>query len=630
MPCSGKRKMFHPETELAKLPDNPGCYLMKDRHDTVIYVGKAKNLHRRVSQYFSGHDNRAFVSMLGDVLEKIDVIITQSEREALILEAGLIKRYRPRFNVLLKDDKDMPQLRIDLHEQWPRVEIVRRRKNDGAQYFGPYPSGQACRRSLAVLNRYFQLRTCTDKVFCNRTRPCLQYEIHRCLGPCLVDVDPSAYRRQCQDAILFLSGRYDDLKNKLMARMNLASEQLAFEQAALYRDQIMAVEEICGQQKIVQKTPVNQDYWALSGDAAMRCVIVLMVRQGRLTHMQTYEARDSLSAEADILLQIMVHHYQSFDNYPAEVVLDAGLNAQKALLHETLEALSGRRITLTFPQRGTKAALLDTARLNADQQVHQRRTSESDILLLVEQKLNLQRYPHRIECYDISNMQGGQIVAAMVVFIQGKLDASRCRTFKVRTTQGQDDFGSLHEVLTRRLRYLATTPQEAEHLSNAEASFCEMPDLLLIDGGHGQVHAVMDAVEASGMAGAFDVIGIAKSRMQIENADHEVEHSPERLVYHGVPEPLVLEQNDPVILLMANIRDETHKRAIGFHRRTRETETMKSRLDAIDGIGPKRRASLLKAFGSVANVARQTPEHLSETTGISLNLAQKIIEELNG
>lgn len=621
--------MYDPETELPKLPDNPGCYLMKDRHGTVIYVGKAKNLHRRVSQYFSGHDDRAFVSMLGEVLDKIDVIITQSEREALILEAGLIKRYRPRFNVLLKDDKDMPQLRIDPNEKWPRVEIVRHRKKDGAHYFGPYPSGQACRRSLAVLNRYFQLRTCSDKVFSNRTRPCLQYEIHRCLGPCLMEVDEYEYMRQCHDAELFLSGHYDELKKKLFARMNLASEQLAFEQAALYRDQIAAVEEICAQQKIVQKSPVNQDYWAMSGDEVVRCVVVLIVRQGRLIHMQTYEARDSVSTPADILLQILVHHYQAFGNYPAEIILDSGFQDQRALLLETLEALSGRRITLTFPQRGTKSSLLETAKLNADQQVHQRRTAQGDLLLLVEQKLGLQRYPHRIECYDISNMQGGQIVAAMVVFIQGKLDASRCRTFKVRTTEGQDDFGSLNEVLTRRLHYLQTTEEDEEHLSNAEASFCEMPDLLLIDGGHGQVNAVMDAVETSGLMGAFDVIGIAKSRMQLENAAHEVEHSPERLVYPGVDEPLILEQNDPVILLMANIRDETHKRAIGFHRRTRESETMKSRLDAIEGIGPKRRAKLLQAFGSVANIARQTPENLSNTAGIPLSLAQKIIEELN-
>ncbi len=620
--------MFDSEATLAKIPDNPGCYLMKDRHDTVIYVGKAKNLHKRVSQYFSGHDDRAFVSMLGDVLDKIDVILTQSEREALILEAGLIKRYRPRFNVLLKDDKDMPQLRIDLNDEWPRVEIVRRRKQDGAHYYGPYPSGQACRRSLAVLNRYFQLRTCSDSVFANRVRPCLQYEIHRCLGPCLMAVDRAEYMRQCRDAEMFLSGKLDDLKKMLTARMNLASEGLAFEQAAMYRDQILAVEEVCAQQKIVQKTPVNQDYWAVSGDDAMRCIVVMMVRMGRLIHLQTYEARDSVTAEVDILSQIMVHHYQSFDNFPNEIVLDRVYAEVEPLLRDTMEALSGRRVAITFPARGTKTELLETAHLNANQQVHQRRTNESDLLLLVEEKLKLQRYPHRIECYDISNMQGGQIVAAMVVFIQGRLDSSRCRTFKIKSTEGQDDFGSLNEVLTRRLRYLTTTPEDETHLSNMEASFCEMPDLLLIDGGHGQVNAVMEAVEASGLAGAFDVIGIAKSRVKSENVHHEVEHSPERLVYPDIEEPLILEQNDPVILLMANIRDETHKRAIGFHRKTRESETMKSRLDSIDGVGPKRRAALLKAFGSPANIARQSPENLARTAGIPLSIAQKIVEAL--
>ena len=620
--------MFDHETTLSKIPENPGCYLMKDRHDTVIYVGKAKNLHKRVSQYFTGRDDRAFVYMLGDVLENIDVIITQSEREALILEAGLIKKYRPRFNVLLKDDKAMPQLRIDPHAEWPRVEIVRKRKNDGAHYYGPYPSGQACRKSLAVLNRYFQLRTCNDSAFKNRVRPCLQYEIHRCLGPCLMPVDRYEYMRQCHDAEMFLSGKYDDLKKMLTARMNLASNQMAFEQAAMYRDQILAVEEICAQQKIVQKQPVNQDYWAVSGDDAMRCVVVLMVRAGRLIHLQTYEARDSVTDEVDILAQIMVHHYQSFDNFPNEVILDHNYNDLETLLRDTFEALSGKRITVTFPVRGTKHDLLDTAKLNAQQQLSQRRTNETDLLLLVEEKLHLQRYPHRIECYDISNMQGGQIVAAMVVFIQGKLDTSRCRTFKIKTTQGQDDFGSLNEVMMRRLRYLVATPEDEEHISNMEASFCEMPDLLLIDGGHGQVSAVMQAVESSGLAGAFDVIGIAKARAKGENVHHDVVHSPERLVYPDVEEPLILEQNDPVILLMANIRDETHKRAIGFHRRTRESETMKSRLDAIDGIGPKRRAKLLQSFGSAANIARQSPENLAHTAGIPIKLAEKIVEEL--
>lgn len=621
--------MFDHEAVLATIPDNPGCYIMKDRNDTVIYVGKAKNLHRRVSQYFSGHDDRAFVSMLSDVLEKIDVIITQTEREALILEAGLIKRHRPRFNVLLKDDKDMPQLRIDPNEKWPRFEIVRRRKNDGAHYYGPYPSGQECRRSLAVINRYFQLRTCNDNAFCNRARPCLQYEIHRCLGPCCMQVDEAEYIRQCHDAEMFLSGKYDDLKKKLTARMILASEQLAFEQAAMYRDQIIAVEAICERQKIVQKTPVNQDYWAVAGDETMRCIVVLMVRHGRLIHMQTYDARDNFTPVNEIQLQIMVHHYQAFDNFPAEIVLNPSFKEQDALLRDTLEALSGRHVAVSFPSRGTKADLLETAHLNAEQQVHMRRTNASDLLLLVQEKLHLQRYPHRIECYDISNMQGCQIVAAMVVFIQGKLDPARCRTFKVRTTDGQDDFGSLNEVLTRRLRYLTATDQDEEHISNKEMSFCEMPDLMLIDGGHGQVNAVMEAVESSGLAGAFDVIGIAKSRVQHDSEQTDVVHSPERLVYPDVEDPLILEQNDPVILLMANVRDETHKRAIGFHRKTRDSDTLKSRLDSIDGIGPKRRAKLLQAFGSVANMAKRSPEELAKIGQIPLALAQKIVEALN-
>ncbi len=620
---------FDPEKTLATIPQDPGVYIMKDKRDQVVYVGKAKNLHKRVSQYFSGHDSRAFVSMLEDVLGRIDVIITSDEREALILEAGLIKQYRPRFNVILKDDKDMPQLRIDPRDEWPRVEIVRRRKKDGAHYFGPFPSAQACRTSLDVINRHFMLRTCRDAVFENRSRPCLQYEIHRCPGPCVFDVNRNEYIQHCHDAELFLSGKFDSLKEILRERMMAASDNLQFEQAASYRDQMLAVEEVCASQKIVQKQPVNQDFWAFDGTPDFRAVVVMMVRSGRLQHMQTYEARDVLSSEADILSQIIVHHYQSFGNFPSEVVLDPSLNELGPLLDEALSDLASKKVCITFPVRGIKSELLATAYANAHQQFIQRRTSEETLLETVQKTLHLTRYPHRIECYDISNMQGGQIVAAMVVFIEGRLDVSRCRNFKVKTTQGQDDFGSLNEVLTRRLRYLVEKSDNEDNEPGAnERSFCEMPDFLLIDGGHGQVNAVVQAVETAGLLGAFDIIGIGKARVQEQKDIQNVEHSPERLYYPDIPDPLILDQSCPEILLMAHIRDETHARAIGFHRKQRQAAAMHSKLDDIEGIGPKRKARLLKEFGSIKEISKQTPETIAQTAGISLTHAQKILDEL--
>ncbi len=618
--------MFDFEKALKTIPHDPGVYLMKDTRDVVIYVGKAKNLHKRIRQYFSGHDDRAFVSMLDGLLGRIDVIITSNEREALILEAGLIKRYRPRFNVILKDDKDMPQLRIDLRDEWPRVEIVRRRKKDGAHYYGPYPSGQACRMSLGVINRHFMLRTCRDAVFENRVRPCLQYEIHRCLGPCVHDVSRDEYLRNCRDAELFLSGKFESLQETLHVRMMAASENLQFEQAACYRDQLKAIDEVCAAQKIVQKAPVNQDFWAFDGTPDFRAFVVMMVRSGRLQQMQTYEARDVLSSVQEIAGQIMVHHYQTFESYPNEIILDAGLTEIGELLATTLSETAGKKIAVTFPQRGIKSELLATAYANAHQQFVQRRTTEEALLERVQKTLHLTRYPHRIECYDISNMQGGQIVAAMVVFIEGRLDASRCRNFKVKTTEGQDDFGSLNEVLTRRLRYLTQEPESEEDLNVSERSFCEMPDFLLIDGGHGQVNAVVAAVEAAGLLGAFDIIGIGKSRVKSKDNSREIEHSPERLYYPGVQEPLVLDQSCQEILLMAHIRDETHRRAIGFHRKQRESEGLRSRLDDVEGIGPKRKAKLMKAFGSIKEIAKQTPETLAQVAGMSLATAQKLLE----
>ena len=620
---------FDFEKALQNIPQDPGVYLMKDKRDQVIYVGKAKNLHKRVRQYFSGHDDRAFVSMLDDVLDRIDVIITGTEREALILEAGLIKRYRPRFNVSLKDDKEMLQLRIDLREEWPRVELVRRRKKDGAHYFGPYPSAQTCRMSLDVIHRHFMLRSCRDAIFKNRIRPCLQYEIHRCPAPCVLEVNREEYLQRCRDTELFLSGKYEPLQNSLRERMLAASEALNFERAAAYRDQLKAIEAVCSAQTIVQKTPVNQDIWALDGNPDFRAVVVMLVRNGRLMHLQTYEARDVLSSTGDILSQIMVHHYQSFENFPNEIILDSEYAGLSELLSATLNDLAHRKVTVTCPQKGIKSELLSTAYANAHQQFLQRRTTEEALLEKVKRTLHLTRYPHRIECYDISNMQSGQIVAAMVVFIEGRLDASRCRNFKVQTTQGQDDFGSLNEVLTRRLKYLIPSEDESEEVNARERSFCEMPDFLLIDGGHGQVNAVVDAVETMGFAGAFDIIGIGKSRVKDEGT-HEATHSPERLYYPGVEEPLILDQTCPEILLMAHIRDETHRRAIGFHRKQRENAGMHSRLDDIEGIGPKRKAKLMREFGSLKGIAAQTVETIAKTAGISLEHAQKLLDFIGG
>ena len=619
--------MFDYEKALTTIPPDPGCYLMKDARDQVIYVGKAKNLHRRVSQYFTGHDDRAFVSILQDYLCHIDVIITSNEREALILESGLIKKYRPRFNVVLKDDKEMLQLRIDMHETWPHVEVVRRRKKDGAMYFGPYQSAQSCRMSLEVINRHFMLRNCRDANFKNRIRPCLQYEIHRCPAPCVYEVNREKYLQNCRDAILFLSGKYESLKEIVRERMMAASESLAFEQAANYRDQLKAIDEVIGQQKIVQKSPVNQDFWAYDGTPEFRTIIVMSVRNGRMLNLQTYESRDIVTDMSEILCQIMVHHYQCYEEYPNEIITDAQFKSIQPLIEETISDLARKKVSMSFPTRGIKADLMETAMSNAHQQFIQRRTTEQSLLDRVQKVMHLSHYPHRIECYDISNMQGGQIVAAMVVFIEGRFDASRCRNFKVVTTEGQDDFGSLNEVLTRRLKYLLPS-DSTEDPGNSERSFTEMPDLLLIDGGHGQVSAVVDAVKSAGLEGAFDIVGIGKSRVKSEDTNHDIVHSPERLYYPDEDEPLILDQSDPVILLMANIRDHTHDRAIGFHRKQRESAGMHSKLDDIEGIGPKRKSRLLKEFGSIAQIKKQNPETISKIAGISLNLAKKILDEL--
>lgn len=638
---------FDYENALKQMPHAPGIYIMRDVRGTIFYVGKAKDLNKRLRQYFTGNDERAFVYLLDEILDKIDIILTGTEQEALILEAGYIKKFRPRYNILLKDDKEMLQLRIDLREEWPRVEVVRKRKKDGAHYFGPYPSAVTCRRSLNVLNRYFVLRTCKDTFFKNRVRPCLQYEIRRCMAPCTIAVEREVYLQRCREAMLFLAGKFGDLLALLQSKMEEASQRMAYELAASYRDQIAAIRSIGEEQRVVQRERVNQDYVAVYVEAETLVLVVMMVREGRLMHMEHYTTHLKHDTMLEVSLQILVHHYQRFMNYPRELIVEEALMSESELLHETLKTLGGVQVAVLCPKRGGRLNLLKTAQANAVQQyIETQHSSLGDVLGKLEKSLSLSRYPHRIECYDISNLQAGAIVASMTVFMEGVLDASRCRTFKLREGMGQNDFLSLYEVITRRLRYLdrsledtqgaeqeisAMGQVESELLDKEEerySSFSESPDLMLIDGGKGQLGVAMEAVKNQRLEGAFDIRAIAKARVEDEEEGKDLSHSPERIFFPHEDLSLILPQDSPELLLLVRVRDETHRRAIGFHRKRRDTQVMRGALDAIAGVGPKRKALLLKMYGSVKQIGMQSVESLVQDAGLPRGVAERIHEAL--
>ncbi len=627
--------IFDHHAALQHIPSAPGVYLMVDRKDRIVYVGKAKDLKARVRSYFSGSDPRPFVALLGRLLKAIDVVLTGNEKEALLLESTLIKRHRPRFNFMMRDDKDMLQLRVDPGEAWPKVRVVRKRRQDGASYFGPYPSAGSCREVLHLLNRYFKLRTCREQVFRNRSRPCLQYEIGRCSAPCVGLVERESYLRDVNAAMLFLGGKHATLIARLQEKMEAAAMALAYEQAAHLRDQIAAIRRVRQRQEVVQEAGLDQDVFALHREGERVSVAVMIVRDGRLEGVESHHARDQLTEDADIMVQVALQRYRAGYVLPQEILFDRKL-AALAALRSLLEDVAGRRVGLRSPKRGAGARLVQMAVRNAEQQFIQHFTRERDeerVLMGLQKSLALGRLPRRIECFDISNLQAGAMVAAMVVFVDGKPAPRHYRSYKIRDVRGQDDYSALYEVILRRFRRIADGLEGADAPVLGEEGLRQEgePDLVIIDGGKGQLRAALEALEALALGGRYDVIALAKGRpLGGGSQEEEVTHSPERVFLPGQSEPVVLGQRSDEVFLLQRVRDETHRRAIGHHRLVRGKEGMGSRLDSVEGVGAKRKAALLRAFGSVRGILGATDEGVAAAAGISLALAQRVRDALGG
>lgn len=610
------------EEKLKLLPARPGVYLYRNTEGKIIYVGKALSLKNRVRSYFqAGANHPPKTRIMVEKIADLDFIVTDSEVEALILEQNLIKEHRPHYNILLKDDKSYPYLKVTLGEDYPRVMITRRHIKDGSRYFGPYTRVGAVNETLRLIKKLFPFRSCNQKEPPPRQRPCLNQHINRCLGPCCGLVDKEKYRAMIQEVCLFLEGRQEDLLKSLLARMEEASQKLEFEKAALLRDQIQAVREVVEKQKIISGGFEDRDVVAVACAQDEACVMVFFIRGGKLIGREHFmlKGTEGLS-RADVTGAFIKQYYSSVDIIPGEILLEEELKDEAGVIEKWLTGKRGARVHLKTPRRGEKKKLVEMVAKNAEITLEQTRTEEAarrddakGALAGLAAALGLEQPPQRLECYDISNTQGHESVASMAVLEGGRPAKDQYRRFKIRTVEGPDDFASMQEALRRRFsrakeeRELINTGQ----MSSKEAKFHRLPDLIIVDGGKGQLSAARHVMRELGFA-HIPACGLAKQE--------------ELLFIEGSPEPVILPRESPSLHLVQRLRDEAHRFAVTYHRNLRGKAGLRSLLDEVEGIGEVRRRSLLKAFGSLSAIEKATPEQLASVEGMNRKAARAVYD----
>jgi excinuclease ABC subunit C len=614
----------HIQQVLSTLPDKPGCYLMKDDKDRIIYVGKAVNLRSRVRSYFHAttqeqSKTRKLVREIAD----IEWIVVGSELEALILEMTLIKRHKPRYNVRLKDDKRYPYIKVHWQDPFPKVTVTRQMKKDGARYFGPYTSVWAVHQTLDLLRKIFPYLTCNREITGQDRRACLYYDIKLCTAPCIGAINQEDYRQIIDDLCKFLEGRTEPIVDRLNNEMALAAQELKYEKAAAIRDQLQAIDKVVERQKVVNTDQTDSDVIALARADGEACVQVFFIRSGKLIGRE-YFVLEGTEEEADeeILSEFVKQFYSQAAYVPSKVLLPSELTEAQIIRQWLTSQRSGDTVEITVPHQEISRELVEMAAENAVETLNALRTRweadtnrQTGALTEIQEALNLSEPPNRIECYDISTTQGVVSVGSMVVFEQGTPNKKLYRRFNIKTVLGQDDFASMEEVLLRRFRrWKAAQEQEKLVGKKPDPAFSILPDLLLVDGGKGQLSRAVKVLEEFNLMGRVPVAGLAKQE--------------EEFFLPGRHESIILEPHSQGFYLIQRIRDEAHRFAITAHRKRRQKQGLASRLDLIPGIGPSRRRALLKKFGSINGIKDAPAEDIAEIKGITLEMAQSIKVQL--
>jgi excinuclease ABC subunit C len=587
---------------LKDIPEKPGVYLFKNRSGKILYIGKAKNLNKRVYSYFSKSNNKTYkLSLIVKNMHTIDHIITATEKEALILEGNLIKKYRPRYNVILKDDANYPLLKLDINTPYPRLTIVRRMKNDGALYFGPYTSASAVRSTLRLIGPIFPLRKCSTNAIPKRSRPCLNYQLGRCLAPCCLPVAIEDYQEIVDQVKLFLQGRSKELISQLRETMRKASKDINFEKAARIRDQIRAVEKTVEHQSVVSSRMKDQDIIGLSFHGDETGITILLVRSGYMIGNRNYIIHYERENPGEILEALLKQYYRAREFIPPDIILSHTID-DKLLISEWLTGKAGKKVSISVPFKGNKKKLVNMAVANANTILVQRKNKYNTAIVdQAKSVLNLKRRPEHIEGIDISNLKGNFAVASLVTFVEGSPEKSGYRNYRIQHVTGIDDYSMIAEAVERRLKKGKT------------------PDLVLIDGGKGHLSVALKTIDASSLVHPPEVISIAK-------ADKGKAGSVDKIYLPNRKNPLILNRNHPVLSLIMRIRDEAHRRAISYHRKRRDKQGRRSELDMIPGIGDKRKKILLKYLGDLQAISIAKVAVLERIPGISQRIAQNIFD----
>lgn len=619
--------MFDIAEELKKLPDQPGVYIMHDDRDAIIYVGKAVSLRKRVHQYFQpSHDEGIKKAQMVKQIARFEYIVTDSELEALVLECNLIKEHRPKYNTMLRDDKTYPYIRVTLGEDFPRVLFSRQQKKDKSRYFGPYTSAGAVKDTIELINKLYQLRTCSRVLprDIGKERPCLNYHIHQCAAPCQGYIDREEYRKRVDSAVEFLNGNYAPILKSLEEKMNEASEKLEFEKAIEYRELLGSVRQIAQKQKITHADGEDKDIVALASDDRDAVVQVFFIRDGKLIGRDHFYVRiGTEDTKSQILTTFLKQFYSGTPFIPREIMLPGEIEDQEVLA-DWLSEKRGGRVYIRIPQKGMKEKLVELAAKNAELVLSQDREKIKreegrtiGALKEIEKLLGMDGL-QRIEAFDISNINGFETVGSMIVYEKGKPKRSDYRKFKLRTVTGPDDYASMYEVLTRRFTHGMQEKEDlkANGLSEEYGSFTRFPDLIMMDGGRGQVNIALKVLGELG--GAIPVCGMVK----------DDNHRTRGLYYNNVEIPI--DRTSEGFKLITRIQDEAHRFAIEYHRSLRSKEQVHSVLDDIPGIGPARRKALMRRFQSLEAIRAATEEELAQTEAMNERAAEAVYAFFHG